>query len=41
VGLGLAVVKKMISDHNGEISARNFTDGGAEFRIAFNVPRVE
>lgn len=41
VGLGLAVVKKIINDHDGEISARNLEDAGAEFRIVFDVPRTD
>jgi PAS domain S-box-containing protein len=38
VGLGLAVVKKIINDHNGEINARNNPDKGAEFYIEFPIP---
>jgi len=41
VGLGLAVVKKIINDHDGEITVRNRPDGGAEFRIEFIVPGSE
>jgi PAS domain S-box-containing protein len=41
VGLGLAVVKKIINDHNGDISAKNSPEGGAEFTIAFNIPKTE
>lgn len=41
VGLGLAVVKKIITDHEGDISARNNPRGGAEFRIELNVPKID
>ena len=41
VGLGLAVVKKIINDHDGEITVRNRPDGGTEFRIEFIVPGGE
>jgi PAS domain S-box-containing protein len=41
VGLGLAVVKKIISDHNGEITARNLPQGGAEFRIEITAPKID
>lgn len=41
VGLGLAVVKKIINDHNGDISAKNTPEGGAMFTIAFNIPKTE
>lgn len=33
VGLGLAIVYKIIKDHNGEISVRNRENGGAIFTI--------
>jgi signal transduction histidine kinase len=33
VGLGLAIVNKIIKDHNGEISVYNRETGGAEFTI--------
>ncbi len=32
-GLGLALVKRIIDDHNGSISASNSEDGGARFEI--------
>lgn len=38
VGLGLAVVRRIINDHNGEISASNIPEGGAEFRVEFPIP---
>ncbi|MGL4368212.1 MAG: ATP-binding protein, partial [Spirochaetota bacterium] len=38
VGLGLAVVKKIINDHDGEITVRNRPEGGTEFKIEFVVP---
>jgi signal transduction histidine kinase len=33
-GLGLAVVKKIVHEHAGEITVRNCPEGGAEFRIS-------
>jgi PAS domain S-box-containing protein len=33
VGLGLAVVKKIINDHNGNIKVNNRKEGGAEFTV--------
>ena len=41
VGLGLAVVKKIINDHDGEITVRNRPEGGTEFRIEFSAPGKE
>lgn len=41
VGLGLAVVKKIIGDHNGDIMAHNRPGGGVEFRIEIDVPKSE
>jgi nitrogen fixation/metabolism regulation signal transduction histidine kinase len=32
-GLGLALVKRIIKDHDGDVTVRNRTDGGADFRI--------
>jgi hypothetical protein len=37
VGLGLAVCKKIVTDHGGEILARNKEYGGAEFIVEFPV----
>ena len=33
VGLGLAICKAIVHAHDGEISARNHSDGGAEFTV--------
>ena len=41
VGLGLANVKRIVKDHNGEITASNNTDGGAEFVIKLPLPSTE
>nr|MBP8084425.1 GAF domain-containing protein [Spirochaetota bacterium] len=37
VGLGLAVCKKIVTDHGGEITAQNREHGGAEFIVEFPV----
>jgi signal transduction histidine kinase len=39
VGLGLSITKKIVTDHNGEITAFNREGGGAEFRITLNIPK--
>jgi signal transduction histidine kinase len=39
VGLGLAITKKIISDHNGEISAANKKSGGTEFKVTLKLPK--
>jgi signal transduction histidine kinase/pSer/pThr/pTyr-binding forkhead associated (FHA) protein len=36
-GLGLAVVKKIVNEHAGEVTVRNQPEGGAEFRIALAI----
>jgi signal transduction histidine kinase len=41
VGLGLANVKKIIKDHNGEITALNNPEGGAEFVIKLPLPSAK
>ena len=39
VGLGLAITKKIISDHGGEISAANKKGGGTEFKVTLKLPK--
>lgn len=39
VGLGLAIVQKVINDHNGDIRVRNLEEGGTEFRITLPLPK--
>jgi PAS domain S-box-containing protein len=41
VGLGLAVVKKIINDHNGDISAENMPDSGVQFTIELSIPQMD
>jgi signal transduction histidine kinase len=38
-GLGLAIVQKVIVSHNGNISAVNRPEGGAQFRLRFPLAR--
>jgi len=38
VGLGLSITKKIINDHDGEITAINREGGGTEFRISLKIP---
>ena len=38
-GLGLAIVQKVIVSHNGNITAANRPEGGAQFRVRFPVAR--
>jgi nitrogen fixation/metabolism regulation signal transduction histidine kinase len=33
IGLGLAMVKRIVEEHDGQISARNSESGGARFDI--------
>lgn len=39
VGLGLSIIKKIVTDHNGEITVASRKDEGAEFVIKLPVPR--
>ncbi|HPQ53149.1 MAG TPA: ATP-binding protein [Spirochaetota bacterium] len=39
VGLGLAITKKIITDHNGEISASNRKGGGSTFTVTLKLPK--
>ena len=34
-GLGLAIVRAVMTAHGGEVSARNAVDGGADFALRF------
>ena len=38
MGLGLAVVRSIIENHQGSISVTNSPDGGAQFEIQFPLP---
>jgi signal transduction histidine kinase len=38
-GLGLALVQRIVSEHNGQVTARNREEGGAE--VAFRLPVVD
>ncbi len=38
VGLGLAIVRKVISDHGGEITVKNRPGGGTQFEISLALP---
>jgi len=39
-GLGLAVVQKVIVSHNGNVTAANRPDGGAQFRLRLPIPKA-
>jgi len=39
VGLGLSIVKKIITDHNGEVSVTSKKDGGSVFLITLPIPK--
>lgn len=39
VGLGLAITKKIINDHGGEISVSNRKGGGTEFIVTLKLPK--
>jgi hypothetical protein len=39
VGLGLSIIKKIVTDHNGEITVTSRKDEGTEFVIKLPVPR--
>lgn len=38
VGLGLAIVRKIVNDHAGEVSVRNRPEGGCEFIVSLAIP---
>jgi len=40
-GLGLAVVKKIVNEHGGEISVARSAEGGAEFKISLPLDQTE
>lgn len=39
VGLGLSIIKKIVMDHNGDITVNSKKDGGSEFIITLPVPK--
>ncbi len=39
-GLGLAIVRAIMTAHGGDVSARNIEGGGAEFALQFNDPSL-
>lgn len=40
-GLGLMYCAEVIKAHDGQITARNYPDGGAEFTVTLPLPQVE
>lgn len=39
VGLGLSIIKKIVTDHNGDISVISSKEGGAEFIVKLPLPK--
>ncbi|MCL4280196.1 MAG: two-component sensor histidine kinase, partial [Ignavibacteriaceae bacterium] len=41
MGIGLAICRSIIEDHNGKIWAENKKDGGAEFSFSLKILKDE